>query len=185
LRVDVGGQLTFLRIGYLDPIRKVKSFKIMDMELEKIIEFAGAVRQSTIKRLELIPTGFENWAISENALTVSEIADHLIEADHWLISKLSDSSLKSFKAAKGKIHVSDRQEYIQLIETLRNCLIEKNNFLSELSQAQLNEQIPDDRFGGLATRWWVIVRGNLDHEVHHRGQLSAYIRVLQDKGIIS
>jgi hypothetical protein len=104
------------------------------MELEKIIEFARAVRRSTIKRLELIPIGFENWAISENALTIAEIADHLIEADHWLISKLSDTSLKSFKAAKGKIHVSNRKEYIQLIEALGNSLIEKNNFLSELSE---------------------------------------------------
>jgi uncharacterized damage-inducible protein DinB len=154
------------------------------MELEKIIEFAREIRQSTIKRLELIPIGFENWTISENALTISEIADHLIEADHWLISKLSDTSLKSFKGAKGKIHVSNRKEYIQLIEELRNCLIEKNNFLNELSQEKLDERIPDDRFGGLVTRWWVIVRGNLDHEIHHRGQLSAYVRVLQDKGII-
>jgi uncharacterized damage-inducible protein DinB len=154
------------------------------MEQEKIIEFAKAIRQSTIKRLELIPTGFENWAISEHAFTIAEIADHLIEADHWLISKLSDPSLKSFKGAKGKIHVASRNEYIQLIEALRNCLIEKNTFLNELTQEKLNEKIPDDRFGGSATRWWVIVRGNLDHEIHHRGQLSAYIRVLQDKGII-
>ncbi|HEU5292977.1 MAG TPA: DinB family protein [Cyclobacteriaceae bacterium] len=154
------------------------------MEPEKIIEFSRAIRQSTIKRLELIPAGFENWAISENALTISEIADHLIEADHWLISKLSDTSLKSFKAAKGKIHVSNREEYIQLIEELKNCLLEKNNFLNDLSEEKLNERIPDERFGGLVTRWWIIVRGNLDHEIHHRGQLSAYVRVLQDKGII-
>ena len=27
--------------------------------------------------------------------------------------------------------------------------------------------------------WWIIVRGNLDHEIHHRGQLS-YLRAILD-----
>jgi len=157
----------------------------MNTELERIIEFACAVRQSTIKRLELIPLGFENWAISEKALTVAEIANHLIEADHWLLQKFSDLSLKPFKAAKGKIHISSRDEYIQLILELRKWLDKKNDYLTRLTPEQLDEKISDDRFEGLVMRWWVIVRGNLDHEIHHRGQLSAYIRVLQDKGIIA
>ena len=28
--------------------------------------------------------------------------------------------------------------------------------------------------------WWIIVRGNLDHEIHHRGQLSSYLRAILD-----
>jgi uncharacterized damage-inducible protein DinB len=28
------------------------------------------------------------------------------------------------------------------------------------------------------TIWWIIVRGNLDHETHHRGQLSVYLKPL-------
>ena len=30
--------------------------------------------------------------------------------------------------------------------------------------------------------WWIIVRGNLDldHEIHHRGQLSSYPRAILD-----
>lgn len=156
----------------------------MNEEVEKIIEFSIAVRQSSIKRLELIPNGFENWAISDNALTISEIADHLIEADRWLILKLSDSSVKSFKGAKGNTNISNRTEYDLLINELKVLLDKKINFLKEFSQGKLDEKIPDGRFGGLVTRWWVIVRGNLDHEIHHRGQLSAYIRVLQDKGVI-
>ena len=156
----------------------------MNAGLEKIIEFASEVRRSTIKRLELIPPGFENWAISKNALTISEIADHLIEADRWLIQKFSNITLPSFKAAKGKIHISNREEYCQLIDELKSWLHKKNNYLANLTSEQLDEKIHDDRFGGLVTRWWIIVRGNLDHEIHHRGQLSSYIRVLQDEGIL-
>jgi uncharacterized damage-inducible protein DinB len=156
----------------------------MNADVEKITEFAKAVRQSTIKRLELIPIGFENWSVSENAMTVSGIAHHLIEADRWLLQKFSDASLKSFKAAKGFL-VQNREEYVQLIQELRTWLDKKNDYLAALTPDQLDEKILDDRFGDLVTRWWVILRGNLDHEIHHRGQLSVYLRVLQDQGFIS
>lgn len=156
----------------------------MNRESEKIIEFAKAVRQSTIKRLEPIPSGLENWAISKNALTIAEIAHHLMEADRWMISKFSNTSLKPFKAVKGKIQITNRAEYVQLIEDLKTWLDKKTNYIAEMSPDDLEEKIPDDRFGGLVTKWWVIVRGNIDHEIHHRGQLSAYIRVLQDNGLL-
>jgi uncharacterized damage-inducible protein DinB len=154
------------------------------MESEEIIEFMKAVRQSTIKRLELIPSGFENWLISENSLTISEIAHHLVEADSWLLSKLSTPSIKSFKAEKGKIEISSREEYSQLIRDLRTWLDKKTNYIAAMSREKLEEKIPDDRFGGMVPRWWVILRGNIDHEIHHRGQLSVHIRVLQDKGLL-
>ncbi|HEV8515472.1 MAG TPA: DinB family protein [Cyclobacteriaceae bacterium] len=156
----------------------------MNIEQERIIEFASAVRQSTIKRLELIPPGYENWAVSKNALTVSEIAFHLIEADQWLMEKYANPSLKSFKAEKNKVHISNREEYIQLIRDLTNELDVKIKLFKTLTQKKMEEKVFDDRFGGLVTWWWVIMRGNIDHEIHHRGQLSAYIRVMRDEEII-
>jgi uncharacterized damage-inducible protein DinB len=38
----------------------------------------------------------------------------------------------------------------------------------------------DDRFGGEVTLWWTIVRGNLEHEAHHRGQIAVYLRIVND-----
>ena len=155
-------------------------FKGVNTETENIIEFAKAVRQSSIKRLMSAPPGYENWSISQNALTVAEIAHHLIEADIWLLEKLLNPSIKSFKASKGKIRIDTRDSYISLIAKLEQCLGDKISVLETMTPDQLEEKIPDDRFGGGVTRWWVIVRGNIDHEIHHRGQLAAYLRVLQD-----
>jgi len=154
-------------------------------DIEKIIEFVTAVRQSSLKRLRQIPNGYENWAVSENAFTVAEIGHHLIEADHWLLEKLSSPSLLSFKGSKGKIHISHREEYHRLLGDLERSLASKTIVLNKMTPYQWNEKIPDDRFGGMVTKWWVIFRGNLDHEIHHRGQLSSYLRILQDKGVVS
>ena len=43
--------------------------------------------------------------------------------------------------------------------------------------------MPDDRFGGDVSLWWVVVRGNLDHEAHHRGQLATLLRIIEDQGL--
>jgi len=41
----------------------------------------------------------------------------------------------------------------------------------------------DDRFCNLVRIEWIIFRGNIDHEIHHRGQVAAYLPVLKDKQI--
>jgi uncharacterized damage-inducible protein DinB len=155
----------------------------MRSEIENIIDLAKAVRQSSIKRLVLTPQGYENWSISPNALSIAEIVHHLIEADNWLLEKLINPNTQSFKASKGHVQIDTRDSYRLLIAKLEQCLVNKISFLETITPIQLEEKIPDDRFGGNASRWWVIVRGNIDHEIHHRGQLAAYLRVLQDTGL--
>ncbi|MFX0090823.1 MAG: hypothetical protein ACFFBD_03590, partial [Candidatus Hodarchaeota archaeon] len=51
--------------------------------------------------------------------------------------------------------------------------------LENMLEDQLTEKIFDERFGGPVNVWWIIVRGNLDHEIHHRGQISVYLKVLE------
>ena len=38
-----------------------------------------------------------------------------------------------------------------------------------------NHEIPDERFGGNVSVWWILLRGNLDHEIHTRGQIALYL----------
>jgi len=44
-----------------------------------------------------------------------------------------------------------------------------------LEIADWDREVFDERFGE-TTLWWIVVRGNLDHEIHHRGQIAAYLR---------
>ncbi len=42
-----------------------------------------------------------------------------------------------------------------------------------MSREELAREVFDGRFGGRVRVWWIVVRGNLDHEAHHRGQIAA------------
>jgi len=49
-----------------------------------------------------------------------------------------------------------------------------------MSGLDFSQSVSDSRFNGYVSVLWIVLRGNLDHEVHHRGQLASYLRVLQD-----
>ncbi len=151
------------------------------MEPFKIIEFARAVRESTLKRLRKVPPGFENWSISKNSLSFADIAKHLIDCDNWLFQKLKNNSLESIRAIPNSVIVNSRQEYLDLLQNLSQTGRERENLIERIENEDWNRQIYDDRFNGEVSVWWLIMRGNLDHEIHHRGQIASYFRVIEDE----
>ena len=150
----------------------------MISESEKLAEFAKAVRDSTIKRLKQVPAGKENWRITPEAMSFAEIAYHLIEADEWLIKKIENEDLESMQGKTGTIMIDDNLEFLDLINRLQQSGKNRCSSIKELNKSKLQSTIFDKRFGKKVTIWWIIVRGNLDHEIHHRGQLSAYLKPL-------
>ena len=150
----------------------------MISQSEKLAEFATAVRNSTIKRLKQVPAGKENWRITPDAMSITEIAHHLIEADEWLIEKIENRDLEPMQGKTGTVKIDDNLEFLNLINRLQHSGEKRCSFIKKLDESKLQSTIFDKRFGKKVTIWWIIVRGNLDHEIHHRGQLSAYLKML-------
>ncbi len=78
----------------------------------------------------------------------------------------------------GAVKIGDNVEFRELIDRLQQSGERRHTFIRELDENKLLSTIFDKRFGKEVTIWWIIVRGNLDHEIHHRGQLSAYLKPL-------
>ncbi len=151
------------------------------MNNELLVEFCRAVRDSTLKRLKAVPEGFENWCTSKNALSFAEIAGHLIDTDEWLIKKINDPTTKSIIAEKGSIKECSREEFNSLISALEESLEKKIRLINSFDVEKMKSKIYDDRFNGEVSIEWIILRGNIDHEIHHRGQIAAYLRALEDR----
>jgi len=149
----------------------------------QLAEFSNAVRISTITRLRLIPVGKENWRFSPGSMSSADIAYHLIETDDWLFKKIELKNLKSIKGNSGTVEINTRNDYLKLIEKLNNSGEKRAGFILSLDDKVFQEKIYDDRFGKEVSVWWIIVRGNLDHEIHHRGQLSTYQRAIETQSL--
>lgn len=142
----------------------------------RLAELAEAVRESTLKRLRAVPEGLENWRPVPSAMSFADLAHHIAEADRWLFRKLEEPELPSMRGEAGAGTVADRAEFLALVEELVDLGRRRSALLRSMDTAALDRYLPDDRFGGEVSVWWIVVRGNLDHEAHHRGHLASYLR---------
>ena len=146
---------------------------------QRLAAFARAVRESTLNRLRRVPPGRENWRITPEAMSFADTAVHLVDTDEWLFKKLAVKTLDPILGEAGVVEVAGRADYEALLDALIQTGERRGALLENLTEADLAETIYDARFGGAVSVWWIIVRGNLDHEIHHRGQIVAYLRALE------
>lgn len=151
---------------------------MMEEEASKLSQLSKAMRESTLKRFYLVKKGLEIWRPTPKSMSFADLARHLIDADEWLFRKLRDSSLTSIKGKPGIAGIGNYDEFLALLETLRQTGEKRAALLCSLDDSRLREKLFDDRFGEEVSVWWIIVRGNLDHEAHHRGQIAVYLRIL-------
>ncbi len=150
-------------------------------EGQRLARFARAVRESTLKRLRRVPPGRENWRIAPGAMSFADLAQHLIDTDEWLFKKIEVKTLDPIVGYTGVVEITDRADYLALLDALVRTGAQRCALLENLTEDQLDEKIFDARYEGEVSLWWIIVRGNLDHEIHHRGQLAAYLRAIETR----
>ncbi|MBD3218308.1 MAG: hypothetical protein GF310_08530 [candidate division Zixibacteria bacterium] len=150
---------------------------MIDFDIRKLSDLSNAVRESSLKRLKLVAEGFENWRAFESAMSFADIAFHLIEADRWLMKKLEVEDLAPIQGRAGAIEILNREDYIALLDQLEATGRERAGLIDDLDEEHLAKMIYDARYGDKVSIWWIIMRGNIDHEIHHRGQLAVYLRL--------
>jgi uncharacterized damage-inducible protein DinB len=147
-------------------------------EAHQLAEFSRAVRESTLKRLRRVPAGKENWRLTEESMSFADVAKHLCEADHWLFKHLQEGPLQPLHGAAHVAPITDRSDYLAILDELEETGRRRAALLESMTAGRLSERLFDHRFGGPVTVWWIIVRGNLDHEIHHRGHIAACLQRL-------
>ncbi len=149
-----------------------------EREPERLADLSRAVRDSSLKRLRAVPEGREDWRPVPAAMSFADVAQHLIDCDKWLSAKLKNPDLTSITGHIGTASISGRGQYESILKDLEHTGNQRATMLMRITDEDLARTISDDRFGREVSIWWLIVRGNLDHEIHHRGQIATYLRVL-------
>jgi uncharacterized damage-inducible protein DinB len=150
-----------------------------DTSGDRLSRLAGAVRESTLKRLRLVGPGLEMWRPTSGAMSPAELARHLLDCDRWLFDVLNGIVADPIVGPPAPASSFSRTDYIELLKNLESSGVERQRSLAALSEARLAERWHDRRFGPETPLWWTITRGNLDHEAHHRGQLAVYLRLMR------
>jgi len=132
----------------------------------------------TKKILERVPLDRKEWKPHEKSMTLGRLATHVAQTPHWISDIIHiddfDFSTRSFNP----ITAESQEELMKIFqETLDNAFAD----LDKMSDEDLNkkwivrmgEKIMYDTPKKVAIRGWAY-----SHMIHHRGQLSVYLRLL-------
>ena len=132
----------------------------------------------TKKMLEKVPLDKKDWKPHEKSMSLGRLATHVAEIPHW-VSDIIHIDDFDFMSRTFTSHVAASQE--ELLNIYKEKLDAALNDLSKMSDEDFNkkwivrmgEKILYDTPKKVAIRGWA-----LSHLIHHRGQLSVYLRLL-------
>src|SRR5215831_12179667 len=132
----------------------------------------------TKKMLEKVPLDQRDWKPHDKSMTLGRLASHVAEIPHW-ISRIITIDDWDFAARGFSSQVAGTSEELLNIfqEKLDKAIVD----LSSMSDEDFNktwivrrgDQMRNELPKKVAIRGW-----GFSHLIHHRGQLSVYLRLL-------
>lgn len=132
---------------------------------------------STKKMLERVPMDKQDWKPHEKSMTLGKLAAHVADIPHW-ISNIIHIDEYDFMQHYKPMPASTNEELMQLFqEKLDKAIadLEKINDedFKKMWTVKAGEQVMYNLPKAVAVRGWAF-----SHMIHHRGQLSVYLRLL-------
>lgn len=133
---------------------------------------------STRKILERVPFESLNWKPHEKSMTLGKLASHVATIPHWLVDIISSEEFDFLKRNYSVPEFNSSQEMLTEFDRLTTKAIVD---LQKTSDEKLRKQWTFRRGEHiiLSLPKVVAIRSmSISHLIHHRGQLSVYLRLL-------
>ncbi|PWT99547.1 MAG: damage-inducible protein DinB [Bacteroidetes bacterium] len=148
---------------------------VLNIPLIKELKFESG---NTRKILERVPTDKLQWQPHEKSMTIGRLASHIAEIPMWITRTIQGSELDFSTMKFSRITYENTDAILKVFDEKLNEAIA---LLEESNDEALNGTYTLKRAGAvLSERPRVIVIRNYayNHLIHHRGQLSVYLRLL-------
>jgi uncharacterized damage-inducible protein DinB len=133
--------------------------------------------KSTRAMLERVPAGQLEWTPHEKSMSLGKLAWHLASIPR-IPARIFAAGTFEISNARPASGVTDYSDFLNELE--RN-LVTARETISQLDDAALFTTIDLKRDGAVVMalpKYFVLRNVLLNHTVHHRGQLSVYLRLL-------
>lgn len=144
--------------------------------------FIGEIKHEaslTRKMLERIPMEQNDWKPHEKSMSIGRLATHITETLRWLgeIQRSEEFDFLTWSGFQPRVASSSEELlniFDQSLETAMKALEQMNDEdFEKIWQVKRGEVIAMKLPKKIAVRGWTI-----SHHIHHRGQLSVYLRLL-------
>ena len=148
-------------------------------EGERLAQFSELVRESSVKRLKKVASEDRGWSPAPNQLSFVDLLKHLVDADRWVLAILkNDKQIPRANIQAGDAKPEEWDRYLLDLESLGK---EKVELLKKMPDNEWAQEVDDEKVMGKKSKWLILVRGNLDHEAHHRGSLQTMLNLKYPK----
>ncbi|MBS1569141.1 MAG: DUF664 domain-containing protein [Bacteroidetes bacterium] len=136
------------------------------------------IAQGNLKIIERVPEDKLLWKPHEKSMTLGRLAQHLAELPHWMNRILDkdhfDFVLDGFKVPAPPASLQE------ILDLYRTKYAAAKAALANAEGINMDEEWQMRRNGTAFTKYprAIAINTQLDHMVHHRGQLSVYLRLL-------
>ncbi|MGG0755054.1 DinB family protein [Brevibacillus laterosporus] len=136
---------------------------------EELLSNFEGVRKRTLKYLTVIPEQFIDWRPDERKFSIGDIVRHLGSTELMFYHVIRQNEWKYYG------HDPDKGRTMkEAIHYLQNCHGTVLTGLQQLEPEQLTMKVKN--LLGYEFSAWRIIMAMTEHEIHHRGQLSAYMQ---------
>lgn len=134
--------------------------------------------QGTRKMLEVVPTDKLGWQPHEKSMTIGRLAAHIAEIPGWLFETIKKDELDFANADYNSTPLEDTAALLNAFDENINKGIEALTGASDEKMLKLWTLRNGEQVYFQMPRIGVVRTMVLNHVVHHRGQLSVYLRLL-------
>ena len=138
-------------------------------ETERYVGSWNRIHKQTSRALRAAPDEHLEWSPKPGMFTLRELISHIPEAEFALVRSALAGSTKTERLDLADHTVA---QIADTFDSQHEKLVEE---VSSLTLDQLNEEV---EFHGKKMRRKVLLAGLTEHEIHHRGQIFTYYRLL-------
>ena len=133
---------------------------------------------NTIKMLKTVPEEKLDWRPHPKSMTLGRLASHLSDMMHWMTVTLTTDEL-NFATSNYRTNIATSSQ--QLVQQFEDAYHQALETLKSASDEVMREKWTmrnGDHIIFELPRVAVLRSFSLSHLIHHRGQLSVYLRLL-------
>lgn len=146
----------------------------------QLAELSWEIRDKSLEIMEDFPEGSMNWRLNNKAMSLAHIAKHLVIVDELFLEMLQagEKTYKWHMASKEPHRKVEKEDFEELKQRLQELQKERHAIIQAMDEKTLDEKVTGE-LGEQSSVWWFIMQKLIEHEIYHRGQLAAYLKILQ------
>ena len=130
----------------------------------------------TRKVIAAMPAGREDYTPDARSMNALKLAFHIASSDVWFLNSIADRKFAMGDETGVPAEIKSSADVVAWYDKAREAAVAR---VKAMSGADLTS--PVDFFGFITAPVVLFLSFNLRHVVHHRGQLSAYLRPMGGK----